>query len=164
MLKRSQAKDHSTRRISRGQSMVEFAMIAPLALIVLFVGVQYAIIGQTALALSQGASAIARYVAVNEPQGSVSSTFSGNPTAAMQALLSPTIGTNKWADLTVTVKSCDGTKSGCAAPPGTPKQTVDSVLVTLTYNATAKIALPNPFLGMVTFPTALNAKYSELYE
>jgi Flp pilus assembly protein TadG len=144
--------------------MVEFAMIAPLALILLFVGVQFAIIGQVALALSQGASAIARYVAVNEPQGTVSPTFNGNPNAAMQALLSQSLGTNKWSDLTVTVQSCDGTKGPSCTAAGTPKQTVDSVLVTLSYNATSKIALPNPFLGLVTFPTALSAKYSELYE
>jgi hypothetical protein len=136
---------------------------------VLFVGVQYAVIGQAALALSQGASAIARYVAINEPQGTVSPTFSGNPTTAMQALLSPTLGTNSWGDLTVTVKSCSGSSttsgSACTAPAGgTPKQTVDSVFVTLSFNATHKIALPNPFLGLVTFPTALSAQYSELYE
>ncbi len=120
MLKRSHAKDCSTLRISRGQSMVEFAMIAPLALILLFVGVQFAIIGQAALALSQGASAIARYVAVNEPQGVVSATFTGNPTAAMQALLSQSLGTNKWGDLTVTVTSyVGGTKSTTTTTPHT---------------------------------------------
>jgi Flp pilus assembly protein TadG len=145
--------------------MVEFAMIAPLALMVLFVGVQLAIIGQTALALSQGASAIARYVAVNEPKGSVSASYSGNPDAGMQAVLSDSLGTNSWADLTVTVQSCDGKKGpSCTPPAGTPKQTVDSALVTLSYNATSKIALPNPFMGLVTFPTTLSASDSELYE
>jgi Flp pilus assembly protein TadG len=142
--------------------MVEFAMIAPLALILLFVGVQYAIVGQTALALSQGASAIARYVAINEP-GSVSlATFSGKPNAAMQARLSKSLGTNKWGDLTVTVTSyVGGTKSTTTT---TPKQTQDRAKVTLSYNATSKIALPNPFLGLVTFPTTLSAVDQEQYE
>ncbi len=53
-------------RISRGQTMVEFAMVSVLFLVVMMVGVQFAMIGQAALALSQGASAIARYAAVNE--------------------------------------------------------------------------------------------------
>lgn len=161
MLKRSHAKDCSTLRISRGQSMVEFALIAPLALILLFVGVQFAIIGQAALALSQGASAIARYVAVYEPQGVVSATYSGNPTAAMQALLSQSLGTNKWADLTVTVTSY---VVGTTTTTTTPTPTQDRAKVTLSYNATSKIALPNPFLGLVTFPTTLTAVDQEQYE
>src|ERR1700692_114350 len=55
-------------RIGSGQTMVEFAMVSVLALVIMIVGVQFAMIGQAALALSQGASAIARYAAVYEPQ------------------------------------------------------------------------------------------------
>ena len=52
--------------ISRGQTMVEFAMVSVLAFAILMITVQLALLGETALALSQGASAIARYAAVNE--------------------------------------------------------------------------------------------------
>ena len=41
-------------RISRGQSAVEFALISTIALVVMLVGVQFALIGQAALAVSQG--------------------------------------------------------------------------------------------------------------
>ena len=40
-------------RISRGQAAAEFALIAPVVIIVMLVGVQFALIGQAALALSQ---------------------------------------------------------------------------------------------------------------
>ena len=151
----------ATSRICRGQSAVEFALISTVAMMVMLVGVQFAIIGQAALALSQGASAIARYVAVNESSGAVSPSFSGNPTAAMQALLSSSILTNSGGDLTVTVSSYQGGTTSTAAT--TPVATVDRAVVTLSYNAASKIGLPNPFLG-ITFPTALSASDSELYE
>ena len=56
-------------RISRGQAAAEFALIAPVVIIVMLVGVQFALIGQAALALSQGASALARYAAGNPGSG-----------------------------------------------------------------------------------------------
>ncbi len=146
-------------RISRGQSAVEFAMISVVALIIMLVGIQYAMIGQAALAVSQGSSALARYVAVNP--GTVSSgNASSLPTAAQQ-LLSQSILTNGGSDLTVTVVS----RTGTGAPEtGTPVPSSDQVVVQLSYNATSKIALPNPFLGIVTFPTTLAASTSQLYE
>ena len=152
----------TTRRITRGQAMVEFALISILAMGVMLIGVQFALIGQAALALSQGASAIARYAAVNEPLGALSATYSGAPNTAMQNLLSPSLGTNSWGDLRVTINSYKG---GTASTTTTsPVPTVDYAVVTLSYDASSKIALPNPFLGMVTFPTALSAADSQLYE
>ncbi len=41
------------RAYRRGQAMVEFALIATLAMVVLLVGIQFAIIGQAALAVTQ---------------------------------------------------------------------------------------------------------------
>jgi len=147
---------------SRGQTAVEFALIAVAFLLVITVGVQFAIIGQAALALSQGASAIARYAAVNEPLGTIGATYSGNPNAAMQNLLSPSILTNGGGDLTVTIASYKG--STVSTTTATPTQ-FDRAVVTLTYNASSKIALPNPlFLGLVTFPTSLSASDSQPYE
>jgi Flp pilus assembly protein TadG len=148
-------------RIGRGQAMVEFALIATLVMMVLLVGVQFAIVGQAALSLSQGASAIARYVAVNEPLGKVSSSFSGNPTADMKGLLSSAILTNSGGDLTVTVNSYQGGTT--STPAVTPRATIDYAIVTLTYDASKKIALPNPFLG-INFPTSLSASDSQVYE
>jgi Flp pilus assembly protein TadG len=153
-------------RIGRGQTAVEFAMVSILALVLMMVGVQFALIGQTALALSQGASAIARYAAVNE--GTLGASYSGAPNAAMQTLLSSSLGTNSWADLTVTITSVEGGTASTTTPTPTPM--TDRAAVTLSYDATSKIALPNPFLRIpgifpgISFPTALSAQDQELYE
>jgi Flp pilus assembly protein TadG len=152
-----------SKRGSRGQSAVEFALISIAFLLVILLGVQWAIIGQAALALSQGASAIARYAAIAEPQGGIGLTYSGTPNAAMQALLSPTILTNGGGDLTVTINSYKGgTASTAATNPVTP--TVDRAVVTLSYSTSSKVVLPSSFLGSLTVPAALSASDSQPYE
>jgi hypothetical protein len=126
-------------------------------MMVMLVGVQFALIGQAALAVSQGSSALARYAAVNPgalgTNGSVTL-----PTAASQ-LLSSSILTNGGADLTTTIASYTGTTTTTTSTPGY----TDRVVITLSYNAASKIALPNPFFG-ITFPTALSASDSQMYE
>ena len=173
MLNRSDAKQNAgltgypwrlrRSRISRGQSAVEFAMVAVLALTIMLVGVQFAMLGQAALAVSQGSSAIARYASVNESTIPALSSFSGVPNTAMQALLSPSILTNGGNDLTVTIVSYTGTATTITT---TPVSLQDRLTVTLSYNAVTanKIVLPNPFLGLVTFPPTLSAQDSQLYE
>ena len=52
-------------KLSRGQAMVEFAMVSTVAMFVLLVAIQYAMIGQAALAMSQAAFQGARYASVN---------------------------------------------------------------------------------------------------
>lgn len=155
------------RRISRGQSGVEFALGATLALVLMVVGVQFAIIGQAALAVSQAASALARYAAVNpgafatNKTGSVTVKGGSLPTAA-QNLLSPTILTSSGGDLTVTVSAVTATG---ASETGTPVQGQDQVVISLSYDATKKIVLPrsHSLLG-ISFPTTLTASDSQLYE
>jgi Flp pilus assembly protein TadG len=53
------------RKRDRGQAMVEFALVAILAVIVLFVSIQYALIGQLYLALGQMNYRGVRYAAIN---------------------------------------------------------------------------------------------------
>ena len=140
----------SRNRISEGQSAAEFALILPLVFIVLLVGVQYALLGQAALAVSQGASGLARYESVHP--GTVSSgNASGLPTAAQQ-LLSSSIMTNGGGDLTVGVTSSPGTNFG------------DTCTISLSYSATSKILLPDNFFGVPLFPTTLSASAADLYE
>src|ERR1700722_4431422 len=88
-------------RIGRGQSTVEFALVSVLGLVLMMVGVQFALIGQVALSLSQGASALARYAAVNPGSFGTENGPASLPTPAA-ALLSPTINDSK---LTVTIHS-----------------------------------------------------------
>jgi Flp pilus assembly protein TadG len=52
-------------RAPRGQTMVEFALLSPLFLFVVFMAITFAVIGQSALAVSQLAYNGARYAAVN---------------------------------------------------------------------------------------------------
>ena len=139
--------------------MVEFAMGATLTLVVMLVGVQFAIIGQAALALSQGASTLARYAAVHP--GTVSSGTGNSLPMPAQQLLSPTILTGSGSDLTVTVSSLkpDGTPEA-----GTPIQGQDQVIINLSYNAAQKVVLPTSTLLGLSFPTNLTASDSQLYE
>jgi len=145
-------------RIGSGQTMVEFAMVSVLALVVMIVGVQFAMIGQAALALSQGASAIARYAAVNE--STLGASYGpANPNGAMQALLSPTINDT---NLTVTISSIKGGTPSTTTT--TPQTSTDRAVVTLSYNVANKIFLPSSTLLGITFPTILSASDQELYE
>ena len=144
-------------RFSRGQAAFEFAMIAPLALVMILVGVQFAMIGQAALAVSQGSSALARYAAVNP--GALGANGTVTLTTPMKQLLSSSILTNGGADLTVTIASYTGTTLTTTSKP----KYTDRLVINLSYNATSKIALPNPFLG-ITFPTTLAASDSQMYE
>jgi Flp pilus assembly protein TadG len=168
MLNRSSSKQNS-HRTSRGQSMVEFALIAPLAIVMLLVGVQYAIIGSAALAVSQAASTLARYAAVNKNAMPTNGTATLSNTSPPGSLLSTTIcpaSDTTCSKLTVTVNSYSGSSN---TQTNSPRHT-DRLLITLTYDATNKIALPNPFMQIpgifpgITFPTSLTYSDSQMYE
>ncbi len=156
-------------RISRGQSAVEFALISVLALAVMLLAIQFALIGQAAVAVSQGSSALARYVA-NNPGALGTNNGSLKASAlspAVQNLLSSSILTNSANDLTITVNSFTGTG---ATEAGTPVPTADKMVINLSYVTTSKIAVPNPFLRIpplfpgITFPATVAASDSQMYE
>ncbi len=164
MFNRFDAKLNTSRgRNGRGQSTVEFALLSTLAMVILFVGVQFALIGQASLALSQGASAIARYAAVHQGLGT---TYNGSVTGnslptAVQQMLSSTLLNNSGSDLTVTINSYTG---GTTTQTSTPVAAQDYVVISMSYNTAGVMALPNPFLGIIKFPTGLTAADSQLYE
>jgi Flp pilus assembly protein TadG len=154
----------------RGQAMVEFALGSALFLVVMLVAIQYAILGQAALAVSQGASALARYAAVNPGVlGYNGSVPASSLPAAAQQLLSPSILTSSagTSDLTVTVNSYTGSTT---TQTSTPIQQQDRVVIAMSYNAAGKLVLPNPFMSIppffpgLPFPTALAGTDSQLYE
>jgi len=133
----------SIRGWRRGQAMVEFALIATVALIVLMAGVQFAIIGQAALAVSQGSYVAARSAAVN------TSVTNANINSVVSGQLSPTITAPSNA---LTINMVTAGDSTCV-----PARIFGcQITVTITYDATSKLALPNPFLG-VSFPTILTS-------
>lgn len=156
------------KRFSRGQSAVEFALISVLALAVMVIGIQYAIIGQAAVAVSQGSSALARYASSNSGNYLTNGTIKASalPLAAQQ-VLPQTLLTNSGGDLTVTVSSLKGDGATTEANPPT---TGEQVVITLSYDTTSKLAVPNPFLAVppifpgITFPATVAAKDSQMYE
>jgi Flp pilus assembly protein TadG len=155
-------------RVSRGQSAVEFALISVLALTVMLIGIQYALIGQAAVAVSQGSSTLARYVASNPNSlGTNNGSVKGSALpVGVKQLLSQSILTNGGDDLTINVTSTTGTG---AAETDPPKQG-DQLLLSLSYVTTSKLAVPNPFLAVpplfpgITFPGTVGASNSQMYE
>ena len=136
------------RAFGRGQSMVEFAMIAPVALVVMLVGIQYALIGQAALAVSQASYLGARAASIDGTLDT--SSLSG----AISGQMSPTISG-------ATVALADNTAAASCGPPrtfGCP------FTVTVTYDASSKIFLPSSTLLGLTFPTNLSAQESAMTE
>jgi Flp pilus assembly protein TadG len=131
----ARGKSFGQRRVSRAQAMVEFALIAPLIMIGLVVGIQFAIIGAGALALSQGAYQGARYASIH------SSDNQANVKTAVDAVISPIVKSGYSLSMT---------------PTAAPRAAGTSVQVTLTWNATSMIVLPNPFFG-ISFPTNYSA-------
>ncbi len=131
---------------ARGQSMVEFALVSTIAMFILVVGAQVAIIANAALAVSQLVSQGTRYAAVNPTY--TSDTIS----SYVKGAASNAINENNGGHLTVTVN-----------PTTAPRTTGTSVSITLSYNAAGKIVLPNPFFG-ISFPTTLSATETAMSE
>ncbi len=89
----------------RGQAAVEFALVLTVAMIVLFVAVQLALIGEAALALGQMNYQGARYAAVNAcATGSDVATY-------MLYVGSPTVTTPSNCGSALTIKIADSTNS-----------------------------------------------------
>ena len=137
-------------RFPRGQAIVEFAMLATLSLIVLMVGIQFAIIGQAALAVTQASYVACRAATVN------TSVTNSNIKSIVSNQLSPTITAPANA---LTVNMVTASDSTCVPTRSFGCQ----VSVTITYNASSKIALHNPFLG-IPFPTSLSSTQKMMTE
>jgi Flp pilus assembly protein TadG len=123
---------------SGGQAAVELALAMPVLVFVLVVSVQLAIIGTASLALGQVNYQGARYAAVN------SSATQSSIQTYMLSVASPMIAANSGQYLTVTVN------------PAPPCSFGASVTVATTFDVSHLTVLPNPFLGVVTFPTTLS--------
>jgi Flp pilus assembly protein TadG len=161
-------------RISRGQSMVEFALGATVALAVMLIGIQFALIGQSALDVSQGAAALARYAAQNPGalggntplyNGAVSMPLPGEAESLLPASLTgsttKTVGGKPVTtyNLTVNVASYSGST---ASTTNSPAQT-DRVVVSLSYNAANRMVLPPTTLLGISFPSTLTAADTQMY-
>jgi len=135
-----------------GQTMAEFALLTPLLVLIIFLAITFAVIGEDALAVSQLAYAGARYASVNSTQSAtaiVAYIKSGS-------LGAPTITGNNGQNLTVTVTP--------AASFGQP------VTVTIAYNLSNDAlvtSMSKLFSGLglaQALPTTLTATESVMSE
>lgn len=147
--------------------MVEFAMVSTIAIFVLLIAIQYAMIGQAALALSQAAFQGARFASVNPaaPQSDVQCFLAGSGTwngggCTQSAVASPTITKNSGHYLTLAM-----------SPTATPRTFGQSVTVTLTFDVCGSGMLIlgtrngrcGSFFG-IAFPTTLTATETAMSE
>ena len=141
----------STHRPRRGQALVEFALVLTIAVIVLFVSVQLALIGQLYLALGQMNYRGVRYAAISPtcidektPCGMSNQSI----TQYMLSVASPTIVsiTNKNANaLAVNYSNVSN--------PNKPRVGGNTVQITCTLDISSDIFLPN--IGL-PFPKSLS--------
>jgi hypothetical protein len=161
-----------------GQAMVEFALVLFVAMIVLFVSIQMAFIGQAALALGQLNYQAARYAAVNPTFGcnSVATYMKNNgaPSVASKGVscysdsgcpaggITATVGQGVSACMVCTQAS-SGTTEACNA-----RSFGDSVQLSLAFDATSVIFLSknttNPNFFGIPFPTQLTSTETAMSE
>lgn len=136
----------SRRWFARAQAAVELALIAPVAIVLMLVGIQYAILGVAALGLGQADYQAARYASVNTSAGQ------SGVTSYVLSQASPIITASNGKYLTVGVNSASPCTFG------------NSVSVALTFDLNHLVVLPNPFMGMVTFPSSISNTESAMCE
>lgn len=153
----------TVRKHGAGQAMVEFAFVAGLLVLISLAGIQFAIIGNAALAVNQCAYSVARYASVNYLDSSISSP---NSDPSVTALIPPSIGGNNAQGTALTTISI----TPCAAPPN---NFGSKTVVTVTYDLVGgkKIFLPNPFVIVskvlnadIGFPTTVSATQTAFCE
>jgi Flp pilus assembly protein TadG len=133
--------------LGRAQAAVEFALVAPIVLIVLLIAIQFAIIGVAALGLGQIDYQGARYAAIHDNDGTTSTQVQ----TYMLSAASPIIGANSGKYLTVNVNTLPCAYSG-------------TVTVAVSFDVNHLIMLPNPFMGVINFPSKLTNSQSAFCE
>jgi Flp pilus assembly protein TadG len=158
-------------RKRRGQAAVEFALVLTVAMIVLFVAVQFALIGQIALALGQMNYQAARYAAIHPGCGTIACAASPDPDANATPiqpyalrLASPTIKYTNEASNCPCGSVTSFTIIQASGTPGVNDRAFGtSVRVSVTYDVTSQLFLPKNFLGL-SFPTTLSSTETAMSE
>jgi len=142
----------------RGQAGVEFAFIAPVAMIVLLIAVQLAVIGRDAVYLGQLTYQATRWASSQNPSAQcsdVTTYMTSTASPAIQAIISKSGiacgDSTKGVNVTL---SCPLTPSACTA--GTTRPFGTQVQITVALNVANDTFLPNPFLG-IPLPQTLNS-------
>ena len=164
----------------RGQAAVEFALVATVAMIVLFVAVQLALIGEDALSLGQMNYQGARWFAVNTcattDQVMQYMLFAGSPSITQvggscgtQLKMNATYTTSDGTSHTVTNKSGSTCTSAPTVTTGcaNPLEFGQPVTITLNFDASKSIFLGNgtsKWMGLISFPTTLTSTETAMAE
>jgi Flp pilus assembly protein TadG len=119
-----------------GQTMVEFAMILPVLLILMLGVIQLIVVGGSALAVNQAAITCARYASINP------SSDQSTVNTYLKSIASPLINDAGLGTLSLT-------------PPAVPRTTGTAVSVTINYSLGSKLFLGTSFFG-VKFPTQVS--------
>lgn len=119
-----------------GQTLVEFALILPVFLLLMLGVVQMVVVGGAALAVNQAAVSCARYASLNPSATQISI---GN---YLTTTASPLINDS-------------GLQPLALSPITVPRATGTALTVTVTYNLQTKLFLGTTFFG-VTFPSQLS--------
>lgn len=145
----------------RGQAAVEFALVLIVAMIVLFVAIQMAVIGQAALALGQMNYQGARYAAINTTATCTNVAdymkSVGSPTVTRAGVQCSTPGSGVYVAMT-----CPASGGTCPTT-GTGRSFGDPVQVSLTFDATSLLFLSPHFLG-ISLPTTLTSTETAMSE
>jgi hypothetical protein len=171
---------------ARGQAAVEFALISVVAMIVLFVAVQLALIGEDALALGQMNYQGARWAAVNtcasDDQILQYMLFSGSPTITnsggscgtyLSMDITDTQGAGPASTRTVTGTTCSAATATTTCAATAQRTFGTSVTIKLSFKLDKAIFLfgagstsanAKPFLGLVSFPTQLTSTETAMAE
>jgi hypothetical protein len=157
----------------RGQAAVEFALVATVAMIVLFVAVQLALIGEDALALGQMNYQGARWAAVNTcathaqvvqymlSVGSPSVTESGGSCGTqLKFIITDDLGTDSSPGISGSTCTTP-TPTSCAGSPAPTSRTFGNpVKIQVNFDATKAIflygaggATSKPWMGLINLPT-----------
>src|SRR5512146_553728 len=135
MVRRDRAKAPVPRDID-GQTMVEFALIIPVFLLLMLGVVQMVVVGGAALAVNQAAISCARYASLNPSLGE--SSVGSYLTAKASPLISDS-----------------GLQPVVLSPVALPRATGSAVTVTVTYRLQSKLFLGTTFFG-VSFPSQVS--------
>ncbi len=119
-----------------GQTIVEFALIIPVFLLLMLGVVQMVVVGGAALAVNQAAISCTRYASLNPSLGQSS------------------VGTYLTANASPLI-SDSGLQPVVLSPVAVPRATGSAVTVTVTYKLQTKLFLGTTFFG-VTFPSQLS--------
>ncbi len=124
------------RRGYGGQTLVEFALVIPIFLLLMLGVVQMVVVGGAALAVNQAAISCARYASLN-------------PSFAQSS-----VGTYLTSTASPLI-SDSGLQPVVLSPAAVPRATGTAVTVTVSYNLQTKLFLGTTFFG-VTFPSQLS--------